>query len=422
MPGPILTQSPAQPQYLATAAPIPKAADPVAVAMDPTTAALLAHAITTGAVHLDAGSGKTYQGDAPMRDPRVPFAEAGRQFLASVAGLQALMTLLAANVGQTQTQEGTAVRSTEAAATGVQTRSAVDNPVAPASNPPATGVDTKTGRGESAGVSFKMSVIVNLLVELRKLLLEAREQDRKEAADLIIMQDRTVELAGQAGVDATVDQLSGAIAAGVLMTAVAAASMQRNMKATNERMGSMERNQLKANDLAEFSKKRSAAIKSDVTPEAHLRPAHNLDGTPVPGGNGGRQSAADVQPDASVDLRAMDSITGMDPNQAKIIARRAIHEQSMESANRAMYQGTLLGAVSGPISNLGSASFEIAASGDRKVQMERQQAADTQKAMADGRESQARNTEEMNEATRQLVQTLLQMMADTSNHVISKMS
>ncbi|MGH8089584.1 MAG: hypothetical protein ACREPC_15040, partial [Stenotrophomonas sp.] len=260
---------------------------------------------------------------------------------------------------------------------------------------------------------IKDSPFSNLLALLRQLLLKFEKLDRDNSTQMVTMQRQITIVAGDLGVQKARESLAGAIGSAVLTGAIGGAALKQTFKSTSMQTNSTVKNTNTANRVDVATHDARGGIKANKTPSNEMRPAHDAQGVQAKG-------AADVQADASADVAPMRTIA---TNQATKSEAATLHADDAEvralaqiPASNAMMLNMLAPSIGGTVAAGVNIEAEMTES-ERQLMLN---VAETFKRVADEQQDQATKTRDMRDATAQLVESLMNLMASTSGHQISK--
>ncbi|WP_294995627.1 hypothetical protein [uncultured Stenotrophomonas sp.] len=254
--------------------------------------------------------------------------------------------------------------------------------------PPPRGSDAAAGSRNAPppempkGGWMANSSFSQLLALLRELLLRFEKMERDQGSRMVmIARDMTIK-AGDKGVQKANESFGGAVGGLMVMGAVTGTGAAMSMKGSHMQTKSMTKPANAGTQEAIAGTKTKVAIDSNA-PMAHRNDATN-------------------------------SNNGIAENSA------AKHAQTMAEAQVPIAQGYAL-------NQLGNASNGLVTSGvniqAETTEAERQmalQVVDVQRRVADEEQDQANKTRDQRDATAQLVDTLLNMQASTSGHIIGR--
>jgi len=404
----------------ALASPTPaKQVDP-AGSVDPSLAAILVAAIGSTMVNSSAAPGLL--GSAPsvqLRLPALTLQAASQTLAAAVSSLPALLLSLLPARDHVKTEAGAATRAAEGVAAQQPTRTQAEATASVVAAVPATGADPDLGaRSANAGVWIESSPFSHLLAMLRQILLQFEKLDRDNSANMVTLQRQMTVVAGALGVEAARERFGGAMAATMFTAAIGGFAMKRMNDSANVQTGSMATNQFKANKTSIQVSDARGQVKAHATPAENLRPARNIDGSPVsPRADGGR-ARADLQADTDVDVRSMKPSASGQTNGATESDRQRVNSENMANAQKIAAQGVLGNMVAAPVGNIGAATMEIESKFTESEQQLMALVAETFKRVADEQQDQAAKTRDMRDATAQLVESLMSLQASTSGDII----
>jgi hypothetical protein len=398
----------------------PEAAAP-AESMAPTTLSVLVNAITAEMVRADGGTG--LQGrDTPvdLRPPGITLGQAAETLTSIIGKLPVVLGALLGSQDALQHEAGAEQKASEGAASALPLRAA-DTLARPDIREAVTGVDADVeARSANAGGWLSSSPFSHLLTLLRQLLLKFEAMERKNGAAMVIMQREATIAAGDRGVEKAKESLTGAISSTLVVGAVGAAATHQTFKSTEMVKNSNIKNMNAGNASNVAVHDDRAFLKSATTPTAELRPARGLDGSNVPAGAGSSRPDAALQADVDADIKAMRA-SGMDQVGApENEALQSLHASSSAHAQIPASHAMLLNMLAPAVGGTVTAGVNIEA---EMTEAERQlllNVAETLKRVADGHQDQQMKTREMREATSQLVESLLNLAASTSGHIIGK--
>lgn len=402
---------------------MPAAAVAAAIlAMDPTVVRELTDAVARKQqAEAEGGEGRT----GPAQIVQLPAAkmtvEQASQVLAGIVSRLPLLLGPAAMQDPIKTEDGATVRAAEAVATQSQGMARTDGPGVADNAADVTGVDqVVANESPNIGTFFKLSQFVNLLILLRDILLEIKAKERETSADMSTMKLNTTIFAGKMQVQAAVESFSASIASGLVGFGVGAASMKKTYESTTMQTRSADVNLGGANAANATTDGMRVGAKTHATPNSQLRPASNLDGTPVRVAKGADRSQAQVEGDLEANVSAMNQTgrhTGLEEG-APVKHER--HGESMSESQKAMSQATLLNmmfpAVTGAIQSGGGIQSQTTT----VVSDVAKQEADILGNAARTHQENVSNYGEFYDAIMQLFQSLLAMQDGTNQHIIQR--
>ncbi|HDS1581783.1 TPA: hypothetical protein QEL15_003899 [Stenotrophomonas maltophilia] len=253
--------------------------------------------------------------------------------------------------------------------------------------PPSRGSDAARGSRNAPSQAPKGGWMANssfsqLLALLRELLLRFEKMERDQSSRVVEMARDMTITAGEKGVRKANESFGGAVGGMVVMGAVTGTGAAMTIKGSNMQTRSMSKPATAGTQEAIAGTKGKVAV-DNKAPMAQRNDATN-------------------------------SNNGIAENTA------AKHAQSMAESQVPIAQGYAL-------NQLGSASNGLVTSGvniqAETTEAERQmalQVVDVQRRVADEEQDQANKTRDQRDATAQLVDTLLNMQASTSGHIIGR--
>ncbi len=385
------------------------------------TLAALVEAVTSGTTEEQRTRGKSAGAAAvQLREPAMDDAAAKLVLAGVIITLPNLLAALATAVDPVKTEAGTEARLSEGVAVQVQPRAAVEGIAASRTEAPATGVDTDIAdRSANVGAWIKSSPFSNLLALLRQLLLKFEKLDRDNSAQMVTIQRQITIIAGEKGVEKARESLVGAIGAAVMTGAIGAAALRQTFKSTSMQVRSADSNAMNGNKFDAAVKTSGGGAKGNTTPAADMRPARGVDGTPAKAGPGSDRARAAAQADAEVPP-AMKQVAREQPAEPGVDDLRSDHPEVGARSQIPAGNAMLLNMMGPGIGNAVGSGVQIEA---EMTEAERQlllQVADVFRRIADEQQDQSARSREMRDAAAQLYESLLNLIASTSAHIISK--
>lgn len=398
----------------ATSAPVP---------MDAATLSSLTDAVAQRLLTPATDNGRTGASATPveLRAATITLEDAQERLTSIISKLPALLSALIGGNDPIKTEEGSDTRAAEGAAAHIQPRAVYDSPATVASSAATTGVDADIGdRSANAGAWIKDSPFGNLLALLRQLLLKFEKLDRDNSTQMVTLQRQMTIVAGDLGVEKARESFGGAVAATILTGAVGGFALKKSFESTSMQTGSMDSNLRKANKTDIQVHDARGQVKAHGTPSENMRPARNVSGEPAAARADGGRASADLQADADADVRSMNPSASGQKGKSTENDRQRKHSEEMANAQNVAAKAVLGNMVAPSIGGIASATMNIEA---EMTESERQlmlNVAETFKRVADEQQDQATKTRDMRDATAQLVDNLMNLMASTSSHQISK--
>jgi hypothetical protein len=394
------------------------------IPMDTATLGMLTDAVAQRLLAPASGNGRTGASAAPveLRASTITLEDASERLTGIISKLPVLLSALIGGNDPIKTDDGAGIRASEGAAAQFQPRALHDSPATVAGSAPATGADADMGaRSASAGEWIKNSPFGNLLALLRQLLLKFEKLDRDNSAQMVILQREMTIVAGDLGVQKARESLGGAIGSAMLTGVIGGAALKQTFKSTSMQTNSTIKNQNTGNRVDVATHDSRGAIKASKTPSNEMRAAHDAQGIPAGNGrDGGPKAAADVQADGQADVAPMraDAISATTkPEAAQLHADDAeVRARAQIPASNAMMLNMLAPSVGGTVGAGVNIEAEMTES-ERQLMLN---VAETFKRVADEQQDQATKTRDMRDATAQLVDSLMNLMASTSGHIIGK--
>ncbi|WP_421569850.1 hypothetical protein [Stenotrophomonas sp. PD6] len=393
------------------------------VPMDAATLSSLTDAVAQRLLTPANDSGRTGTSAMPveLRAATITLEDAQASLTSIISKLPILLTALVGGNDPIKTDEGSHTRATEGAAAQIQPRAVHDSPATVASASAATGADADIGaRSANAGAWIKDSPFGNLLALLRQLLLKFEKLDRDNSTQMVTLQRQITIVAGDLGVEKARESFGGAVAATILTGAVGGFALKKSFESTSMQTGSMDSNLRKANKTDIQVHDARGQVKAHGTTAENMRPARNVAGEPASARVDGGRASADLQADADVDVRSMNPSAAGQKGKSTENDRQRKHSEEMANAQNIAAKAVLGNMVAPSIGGIASATMNIEA---EMTESERQlmlNVAETFKRVADEQQDQATKTRDMRDATAQLVDSLMNLMASTSSHQISK--
>ncbi|MEG2804536.1 hypothetical protein [Stenotrophomonas sp.] len=395
-----------------------------ATGMDEATLQLLAADVVQALTTPADGSGKTTTATPlQLREPAMSLKEAA-SVLGSLEGK--VRALLAAQVGGSDPLvrvEGASHRASEGVAGNAMQRVAAQIagmeplPTAPA------GVDADISeRSANAGGWIKSSPFAHLLAMLRQILLQFEKMDREGSAHMVSLSREMTIRAGDKGVEKARENLGGAIGAAALSGAIGGAAVKQTFKSTNLQTRSLDNNLRAGNKIDVTVHDSSGMVKASATPSAQLRPDRAAPG--LDNGVAARGPGATAEPRLQADLAAdtppMREVARAQPQAAEVADAQAAHSEVMARSQNPAAQAVMLNMMASPVGATITAGVGIEV---EMTEAERQlslQVAETFKRVADEQQDQSNKSRDLRDASAQLVETLMNMQAGTSGHIIGK--
>lgn len=266
----------------------------------------------------------------------------------------------------------------------------------------------RSPRAPDGGVWIVKSTFSQLLALLREVLLKFEKLDRDNSADMVILSREMTITAGDKGVEKAKESLGAAIGGGVLMFSVGAAAMQQSMKSTKQQVDSHNVNKKIGHGYTRAAGEAHSAGRS-IAPVSPPKagPRQGPGGASLPGeGRGGTDAMKKV----------MDGQSGAEVgNQGS-----AAHDVELARAQTPASMGVMLNMLAPSTNAIIINGVNIEA---EMTEAERQMAlhvVDVYKRTADANQDQANKSREQRDATAQLVDSLLNMSAGTSGHIIGR--
>lgn len=396
-----------------------ESADIKAADMDPATTAALVAGITAQMV-IDTGK-TAVDALVNLRAPAIPLDEASALLSGIISKLPTMLAQLTGASDPIKTEAGTEARLTEAAAANAQVRTLSDSQVDTSATQQPTGADADAlERSANVGAWIQSSPFANLLTLLRQLLLKFEAMDRKNGSQMVIMQREMTIVAGERGIQKARENLGGAIGATFATGAIGVAGLRQSGKATKMQTDSTVHNKNSANRVSVGAADQTHSAKAASLPSAQNRAARNIDGSEVKKTPGNANPAADLQDDASSYTREMREVVNGSSARGDADALEALHALRMAQSQVPANQATVLYSLSTSIGGTVNAGVQIAA---ETTEAERQlilTVADTFKRVADAHQDQQMKNRDMREATAQMLESLMNLAASTSSHIIQK--
>ncbi|WP_312327580.1 hypothetical protein [Stenotrophomonas sp.] len=393
------------------------------VPMDAQTLRTLTEAVASRMlVEGENGDGRTAEAPvANLRASTISLREASERLAGIVSELPVILSALLGTQDPLKSEEGATVRAAEGAAAQAPLLAARDGAAMATATEGTTGVDADVGdRSANAGAWIASSSFSNLLALLRQLLLKFEKLDRDNSTKMVIMQREITILAGDKGVEKARENLGGTIGAAVMTGAIGGAALKQTFKSNSIQTDSMKSNLNAGNNTKVSAEASSGGIRSSATPSDELRPARNLNGSPVESARGSERAAADLQADTSVDRHAIDATMKATGQKTTEEAQQLNHGMEMARSQIPASQGMMLNMLAPGIGATVSSGVQIES---EMTEAERQlalQVADVFRRIADEQQDQSAKTRDMRDAAAQLFESMLNLMSGTSAHIISK--
>lgn len=391
-------------------------ASAAAVPMDSATLGSLTDAVAKRLLTPASDTGRTGSSAAPveLRAASISLEDAQARLTSIISKLPVLLSALVGGNDPIKTDEGSDTRATEGAAAQIQPRAVYDNPASVASSTAATGVDADIGaRSANAGAWIKDSPFGNLLALLRQLLLKFEKLDRDNSTQMVTLQRQITIVAGDLGVQKARESLAGAIGSAVLTGAIGGAALKQTFKSTSMQTNSTVKNNNTANRVDVATHDARGGIKANKTPSSEMREPHDAQGVQAKG-------AADVQADGQADVAPMRAVATSPTTKSEAATLHAddaeVRALAQIPASNAMMLNMLAPSIGGTVAAGVNIEAEMTES-ERQLMLN---VAETFKRVADEQQDQATKTRDMRDATAQLVESLMNLMASTSGHQISK--
>ncbi|WP_282296417.1 hypothetical protein [Stenotrophomonas sp. PS02289] len=391
-----------------------KAAD-----MDPATTQALVAGITTQMV-VDTGNPPV---DVPvnLRASTIPLGEASALLSSIISKLPTMLAQLAGTSDPIKTEAGTEARLSEAAAANAQVRTLSESRVDSTATQQPTGTDADAlERSANVGAWIQSSPFANLLTLLRQLLLKFEAMDRKNGSQMVIMQRDMTIVAGERGIQKAQENLAGAIGATFVTGAVGAAGLRQSVKSTKIQTNSNIHNQNAANRVSVGAADQTHSTKAAALPSAQHRAARNIDGSEVKSTARDATPAADLQDDVSSYTREMRQVVNSSSARGDADALQALHGYRMAQSQIPASNAVMLNMMAPSVGGAITSGVQIAV---ETTEAERQlmlNVADTFKRVADAHQDQQMKNRDMREATTQMLESLMNLAASTSSHIIQK--
>ena len=392
--------------------------------MDAATLGTLTDAVAQRLLAPANGTGRTSTSSAPveLRAATITLEDASERLTGIISKLPVLLSALIGGNDPIKTDDGAGTRATEGAAAQYQPRALHDSPATVAAKVGVTGADADMGaRSANAGAWIQTSPFSNLLALLRQLLLKFEKLDRDNSTQMVTLQRQITIVAGDLGVQKARESLAGAIGSAMLTGAIGGAALKQTFKSTSMQTNSTLKNQNTGNRVDVAAHDSRGAIKASKTPSNEMRAAHDAQGVPAGGArNGEAKAAAEIQADGRADVAPMRA-DAMSPTTKPEGA--SLHADDAEARARAQIPASnamMLNMLAPSIGGTVGAGVNIEA---EMTEAERQlmlNVAETFKRVADEQQDQAGKTRDMRDATAQLVDSLMNLMASTSGHIIGK--
>ncbi len=354
-----------------------------------------------------------------LRAPTIPLNEAATLLRGIIAKLPALLAGLVPT-DPIKTEPGTELRLAEAAAANAVRNDAAVQPGTPFSEPPTGGDAEAADRLANLGTWIKGNPFANLLSFLRELLLRFEAMDRQNNSKMIILNREATIRAGELGVDKAKQNVVAATLAFGVTAAVGGASVHQSVKSTKIVTDSNVKHLNKANRTAVDSSRASHAARSNPLPSAEHRGARNLDGSAVKQPGGDARAAADLQDDMTSHTSAMKQTTREVASERDPDILQSAHAKRMAQSQIPATNAVFLNTISSSAGGVANAGMQIEVEMTEAERQLVQNAAETLKRIADAHQDQQAKNRESREAAGQLLETLMNLAASTSSHIISK--
>lgn len=356
-----------------------------------------------------------------LRAPAIPLSEATALLSGIMSKLPVLLAQLAGASDPVKTEAGTEARLAEAAAATVMMRGVGDAQGDTGATQQPNGIDADAAdRSANMGAWIQSSPFANLLTLLRQLLLKFEAMDRRNGSQMVIMQREMTIVAGERGVQKARENLGGAVGAAAVMGGIGAAGMKQSLNSTSIRTNSNVGNLNAANASGLSAATTKHGLKANALPSAELRPARNIDGSTVSKGSGNVHPAADLQDDISA--RSTSQITNRNEvtTRSHSSIQQEAHSAEMARAEVPAANALFLNAMGPSVGATVTAGVNIEV---EATEAERQlviNVAETLKRVADAHQDQQMKNRDMREATTQMLESLMNLIASTSSHIIQK--
>lgn len=368
------------------------------------------------------GDGRT--GPAPVVDIPAPAKqmEEAQQTLAGIVDRLPLLLLgPAALRDPMQTEEGAPIRGAEGVATQMQATARTDGPGAVDGAMEATGIDADIAADSpNVGAFFKFSQFVNLLIALRDILLQFEAIELKNSAEMSTMRLKTAIYAGEMQKQAAVENFGAAIAGGLGGLAIGAASMKKTYESTSMQTGTSKRNLTEANKSGAVASSSHGGTRHHAAPSSDLRPARNLDDSPLPTAKGNERVPADLQPDAEANVTVMNQSAKKTGLSEVDRTDQAWHGSAMAKSQKTLSQATLLNSMLPAVTGTIQAGGNIQSQSTTVVGDIAKQEADILASVAKTHQENVSNNRALRDATAQLFISLLALENGTNEHIIQR--
>ncbi len=356
-----------------------------------------------------------------LRAPAIPLSEATALLSGIMSKLPVMLAQLAGASDPVKTEEGAEARLAEAAAATAMMRNLADAPADTSATQQPNGIDADAAdRSANLGAWIQSSPFANLLTLLRQLLLKFEAMDRHNGSQMVIMQREMTIVAGEKGIQKARENVAGAVGSTFVMMAVGAAAMRQTAKSTNIQTDSNIKNQNAANRVSVGASDQSHATKAGGLPTAQHRPARNMDGSAVKASEVQGSPAADLQDDVTSYTSEIKTAVNGVTAQGDSDALQALHSHRMAESQIPASNAVMLNMMAPSIGGTISAGVQIEA---ETTEAERQlmlNVAETLNRVADAHQDQQMKNRDMREATTQMLESLMNLIASTSSHIIQK--
>ncbi|RRU21172.1 hypothetical protein [Stenotrophomonas sp. 278] len=415
----IISNTPAFQPLLSRESKAQESAEIKAAGMDSATLAALVAGL---AAQMVVDTGKTaVHSLVNLRAPAIPLSEASALLSGIMSKLPTMLAQLAGASDPVKTEAGTEARLAEAAAATVMMRGVGDAQGDTGATQQPNGIDADAAdRSANMGAWIQSSPFANLLTLLRQLLLKFEAMDRRNGSQMVIMQREMTIVAGERGIQKARENLGGAIGATLLTGAIGGAALKQSMKSTSMQTDSNIRHQNTANGASVGAAGQSHATKAAGLPSAQHRAARNVDGDPVKSSGTQGSPAADLQDDASSYTSEIKTAVNEVSAYGNSDALQAAHAYRMAESQIPASNAVMLNMMAPSIGGTISAGVQIEA---ETTEAERQlmlNVAETLKRVADAHQDQQMKNRDMREATTQMLESLMNLIASTSSHIIQK--
>jgi len=370
----------------------------------------------------EGGEGRT--GAAPivhLRESTIPLDEASEMLAGIISKLPLMLSALTGGQDPIQAEEGAGTRAAEGAAVQTTARSGIDAFTASSSVDGVTGVDADIGdRSANVGAWLASSPFSNLLAVLRQLLLKFEKIDRDNSAEMVIMQRKITEEAGDKGVEKSREAFGGALGAALVTGGIGLGGMWKAFEGTSMKTNSADVNAMHGNKLGTVATTTKNAYKGTTTPTADMRGARGTDGKATAMGTGDDRPSSALQADADVDLTRMRADAQKTPLSSAAKDVQGDHPETLARAENPNASAMMLNMMAPGVGATVSAGVQIEAEMTEAKRQLALQVADVFRRIADQQSDQAANTRSMRDAAAQLYESLLNLVSSTSAHIISK--